>query len=131
MIDRFNNEAKIKELHPQLHDRVRGFINEAELHGIILKITEAFRSFERQQLLYDQGRTTSGNIVTNAKPGQSSHQYRIAVDVVPIVDGQVDWNSEQWDKIGELGKAQGFVWGGDFKNLIDKPHFEWPEKLEA
>lgn len=123
MID-VSTEKKIMLLHPQIRGKATEFILKAYNLGYPLRITSSLRTFEEQQKLYNQGRTTPGNIITNAKPGQSYHNYGLAFDVVPIENGQVNWNSKNWDKIGQIGKSVGFKWGGDFKTIIDKPHFE-------
>lgn len=121
-----SNEQFINTLHPRIRPMARGFLAAAKLEGIDLKITFGMRTFAEQQALYDQGRTTPGKVVTKAKPGQSFHNYGLAIDVVPIVNGKADWNSKLWSKIGEIGKACGFAWGGDWKSFKDLPHFEYP-----
>lgn len=120
----FVSEKRIDQLHPKLRDKAREFINKAEQAGIKLRVTSGLRTWDEQQKLYDQGRTAPGAIVTNAKPGQSYHNFGLAIDVVPIVNGKADFNTPYWNKIGEIGKSIGFVWGGDFNSIKDKPHFE-------
>src|SRR5574343_1544593 len=39
-------------------------------------LTCVYRSNEEQDALYAQGRTTKGKIVTNAKAGQSKHNFK-------------------------------------------------------
>ena len=41
--------------------------------GHSVRLTETLRTNERQNELYEQGRTTAGPRVTNAKAGESSH----------------------------------------------------------
>lgn len=117
------SELKIMQLHPQMRDKVRQFINNADQQGIKLRVTSGYRSWDEQAALYAQGRTAPGAIVTNAKPGDSYHNYGLAVDVVPIVNGVADWSTD-WNKIAGIGKPLGFVWGGEFTTITDKPHFE-------
>jgi peptidoglycan LD-endopeptidase CwlK len=59
-----------------------------KLAGIELLVTCTYRSPQDQEALYAQGRTKPGAIVTNAHAGESSHQYRIAFDVVPLRNGK-------------------------------------------
>lgn len=117
------SESRIYTLHPKVRDKAREFINKAEKQGIKLRITSAQRTYAEQDALYAQGRTKGGSIVTNAKAGESSHNFGTAIDVVPIVNGNADWNTD-WNKIATIGKSVGFVWGGDWTSFKDKPHFE-------
>lgn len=115
-----------------LDDRIRPLaerlIELCKQEGIIIRLTSGRRTIQQQNMLYAQGRTMPGRIVTNAKGGASPHNFGLAFDVVPIKDGKPDWNAPLavWDRIGELGKSLGLTWGGDFKTLKDRPHFELP-----
>lgn len=121
------NEEHINTLHPEMRPLAKRFLEDAKKEGIDLKIIASRRTFDEQQALYDKGRTTPGPIVTKAKPGQSFHNYDLAIDVVPIVNGKADWNSKQWANIGVIGTAAGLQWGGAWKNFKDLPHFEYPK----
>lgn len=91
--------------------------------GHPVKIVQGFRSIEEQNKLYAQGRTTPGPIVTEAKGGQSYHNYGCAVDFVFINEGYNASNT-LWQILGVVGKNQGFEWGGDWTGFVDRPHFE-------
>lgn len=98
--------------------------------GIDLLITCTYRCPADQAKLYAQGRTAPGNIVTRAKAGDSMHQYRIAYDVVPMRDGKPVWGTSGvdgalWAKVGELGKAQGLEWAGEWIKFKEYPHFQY------
>lgn len=87
------------------------------------------RTFEQQQAIYDQGRTTPGAIVTKARPGDSYHQYGLAFDVVPVAYKNLkDWNPSgpYWQTIGQIGESLGLEWGGRWSSP-DEPHFQIPE----
>lgn len=116
-------EKRIQTLHPDIRNKTTEFINEAERQGIVLRITSGFRSYDEQNKLYAQGRTTAGPIITNAKGGESNHNFAVAFDVVQLVNGKADWNCD-WDAIAKIAKSFGFAWGGDWKKFKDKPHFE-------
>lgn len=118
------SEQKIEKLHPLVKEKARELINKAEAEGIKLRVTDTLRTWAEQDEKYAQGRTKAGSIVTNAKGGQSNHNFGLAMDVVEIVNGKAVWDSKNWDKIGKIGKSVGFFWGGDFKSITDKPHFE-------
>lgn len=72
--------------------------------------TDGYRSIEEQNALYAQGRTKPGNIVTNAKRGQSNHNYGIAFDVAIWNGNTIVWDRD-WNKIGTIGKSCGLEWG--------------------
>ena len=117
------SETRIFTLHPKVRDKAREFINKAEKQNIKLRVSSAYRTHAEQNDLYAQGRTKAGKIVTYAKGGQSFHNFGTAIDVVPIVNGKADWNTD-WNKIATIGKSVGFAWGGDWTSIKDKPHFE-------
>jgi len=76
---------KMSTLVPAFRQRVADWFKECWDHQLYVYIYEGFRSNERQDELYAQGRTTEGRIVTNALPGQSFHNYGRAIDWVPLV----------------------------------------------
>lgn len=82
------NQQRILTLHPLIREKVRQFLSLAKENGIDLLITSAFRSFQEQEKIYQQGRTLPGPVVSWAKPGTSYHNYGLAIDVVPIVNNQ-------------------------------------------
>lgn len=127
--------SRIQTLHPLVRDDARNMIEDAENElGITLRVTMALRTIEEQDGLYSQGRTKPGKKVTNAKGGQSFHNYGCAFDIVQMVDGVPNWNFD-YTKLLPYAKKYGFAWGGNFKSIPDKPHFEktfglgWREML--
>ena len=78
----------------------------------------------RSKTLYSSKRTRPGNIVTNARGGQSFHNYGLAIDVVEISGGQALWTNPNWNLIGEIGESHGFEWGGRWTAFVDRPHFQ-------
>lgn len=120
--DRYT-EARLQNLHPAIRQDARNFIAEAEKFGFYLRITRDghLRSFDEQAELYAKGRTSPGKIVTNAEPGQSYHNYGLALDVVEIKNGKPLWKNEHWGKIAQLAEKYGFQWGAAWN---DKPHFQ-------
>jgi len=118
--------ADLKQLHPKLQELAKKHIAKCKEAGIDLLIYCTYRSIEEQNALYAQGRTKPGNKVTNAKGGQSYHNYRVAYDCGPVVSGNVAWNrNDLFKKIGEIGESLGLTWGGHFKSIVDLPHFQY------
>ncbi|MEW7289628.1 M15 family metallopeptidase [Aquimarina sp. 2304DJ70-9] len=119
------SDRRINTLHPLIRSKAKEFIIRAEKElGIKLRVTSALRTWQEQTRLYNQGRSVPGSKVTNAKAGESYHNYGLAFDVVEIKNGKAIWNNPNWEKIGVLGKSLGFEWGGDWVSLVDKPHFQ-------
>ena len=121
------NSRSLDDLLPPVKERVEKFLSSAKAAGIDLLITSTYRDNASQNVLYEQGRTTPGKKVTNAKAGQSWHNYRCAVDVVPVVAGKPRWDvkDEVWQQVGALGKAAGLEWAGDWKKFKEYPHFQY------
>ena len=121
------NSRSLDDLIPPAKARVQAFLDAAKKQGIDLLVTSTYRDNASQDALYAQGRTKPGKIVTNAKAGQSWHNYKCAVDVVPIVAGKPRWDvkDEVWQQVGALGKAAGLEWAGDWKRFKEYPHFQY------
>jgi len=111
-------------IHPILDKKISAVLREARAEGIDLRIVSGYRSFSHQQALFNKGRTTKGGKVTNAVPGLSYHNYGWAVDVCEYKNGKPYWKSKHWNRIGEIGKEHGLVWGGDWTRLVDRPHLQ-------
>ena len=119
---------KLLQCKPELQQLAIQFLDACEAQGIEVVITYGIRSYQEQEALYAQGRTTPGKIVTNAKPGTSLHETGIAFDAAPLVNGKIDWNSHLFDTMGPIGESVGLVWGGRFKSIVDRPHYQLPSK---
>lgn len=92
------------------------FIIACKAQGEDIRITEGYRSFERQNELYAQRPK-----VTNAKGGESFHNFNVAFDVIFTKTGY----KGKWKKVGEIGVGLGLEWGGNFKSIKDNPHFQY------
>lgn len=72
---------RIELLHPKLREEVRAIykeICEALTGNAMCRFSHTLRTFAEQDALYAQGRTKPGAKVTNAKGGQSYHNYGLA-----------------------------------------------------
>ncbi|SDL03715.1 peptidoglycan L-alanyl-D-glutamate endopeptidase CwlK [Paenibacillus sp. ov031] len=124
----------ITGLHPVVAESEKLLVRKAARRGIEIVITHDFRSINEQDALYNQGRSLSGNIVTNAKGGESYHNYGLAIDfALRTPEGDVVWDMERddngngkpdWLEVVELAKELGFTWGGDWDNFPDYPHLQ-------
>lgn len=114
---------RLQYLHPSIRDAVRDVILEAQKQGIHLRITQDghYRSFDEQEQLH-QDYLDGGPLA--APPGESYHNYGLAVDVVPVnSQGQPEWDSDNWEQIADIFAKHGFSWGFDLWGA-DKPHFQ-------
>lgn len=91
-----------------------------------------FRDNEFQDSLYAQGRTKVGKKVTNAKGGDSVHNYRCAADLGVWMNGEITYEPKYYKVLGAEAKKIGLKWGGDWngngvadKNDWDLMHFEY------
>lgn len=131
--------TNISKLHPALRtDAIQAWEEaQAEMPDHIkIQINSTLRTFDEQQHLYNLGRTVvntdgktakkpMGNIVTNAKPGSSYHNYGLAFDFHMVTNGKMDWVvGPNWMKVVAIMKKHGWSWGGDWRTLKDYPHFE-------
>jgi peptidoglycan L-alanyl-D-glutamate endopeptidase CwlK len=121
------NSRSLDDLLPEVRRRVGCFLSNAKAQGIDLLVTSTYRDNASQEALYAQGRTKPGKIVTNARAGQSFHNYRCAVDVVPIRNGKPVWDAKDpvWQTVGKLGKEAGLEWAGDWKRFREMAHFQY------
>lgn len=92
-----------------------------EISSVPFIVTEGIRSLERQKLLYAKKATTTMN---------SKHLVGRAVDLAPVLEGEVRWDWPLFYKLADAMKQAAeelnvtIVWGGDWKTFKDGPHFE-------
>lgn len=126
-----------KGMNPVVKASALEMVKHAYNEGITVQISAGYRSLEEQANLYGQGRVYSykgknysnlaKTIVTNAKPGQSYHNYGLAIDFFIVSeDGRrAIWTvNEKWQRVAAIGKSLGFKWGGDWSSSKDYPHLE-------
>ena len=114
----------IKELTENAQKACKLFLEECKRQGLNVLITETYRSQERQNKLYAQGRTASGKKVTWTR--HSRHTSRRAWDICQNVKGQEYSNTTFFRRCGDIAKSLDIIWGGDW-STPDMPHFEVPE----
>ncbi len=148
---------KLDDLATPAKIRALQFLAEARLAGIDVLVTCTLRDFDAQNALYAHGRTREeldavglthvapapGPRVTNARGGDSFHQYACAFDVVPLRHGKPVWGTsgngidddpaddetddlELWQRLGAIGEACGLDWAGRWKGrLREMAHFQY------
>lgn len=124
------NSRKIEDLHPKVAELCNQFIQKCDEVGIDVIITSTYRDFESQAAIYAQGRTTPGKKVTNAKPGQSFHNYKVAFDFVPVKDGKAQWNDiKTFTQCGEIAESLGLEWAGRWRSFKELAHCQFTNGL--
>ena len=127
----------IKKAHPKLRGELLEQYNEINNRlpmNVRLRFAYVYRSNELQNELFNKRPK-----VTNAKGGQSIHNYGLAFDIVLLYDNdgngtfeEASWSTikdfdkdskADWMEIVSYFKSKGWEWGGDWK-FIDKPHFQ-------
>jgi peptidoglycan L-alanyl-D-glutamate endopeptidase CwlK len=128
--------VRIASAHPKLRDELKDLYmecnNKIVPKGKRLRFTHVLRTFAEQEALYALGRTKPGKRVTNARGGQSFHNYGLAFDIVILEDrdGNGTFETANWDvnalwkEVASFFKSKGWEWGGDWKSFKDYPHFQ-------
>lgn len=122
-------EKAIATLHPKIRQLVIDGVNKADvaLSGRAdMIIVQALRTFSEQDALYKKRPK-----VTNAKAGQSYHNYGLAFDFCLQIDGKdISWDTvkdfdgdkkSDWYEVISVFESLGFKSGKSFNDL---PHFE-------
>jgi peptidoglycan L-alanyl-D-glutamate endopeptidase CwlK len=147
------SEANISTLTPATQVKARAFLQAAIesnrlAAGWKISIISGTRTYQAQDILFAEGRTTPGPIVTNAPAGYSNHNFGIAFDIGifndqgQYIDDLPDSVPTQWTQadvsryyraLAPIGRALGLEWGGDWSSIDDEPHYElnpWPDLAE-
>ncbi|SET62301.1 M15 family metallopeptidase [Paenibacillus sp. NFR01] len=122
-------------LHPVVLAAAGALIQRSYARGVPIMITQGLRTIAEQNALYAQGRTKKGPIVTNARGGESYHNYGLAIDFALLLpDGtNLSWDTSRdgdrdktadWQEVAYEAKQLGFEWGGDWTSFKDYSHLE-------
>lgn len=134
---------RVNKLHPKIRNEVKSLIEKAEdkLPKCAVRVVQGYRTFAEQDKLYAQGRTDKTKPrVTNAKGGQSIHNYALAIDFALLYDKDGNGNYEtlswdtakdfdldgekDWMEVVDIFEDAGYTWGGRWNSIPDAPHFE-------
>lgn len=118
------SEKNIAMLLPEVQPIARALVQKAAQSRIQIRIISGLRTYAEQDELYAQGRTKPGAKVTNARGGHSNHNFGIAFDVGVFEGTKYLSDSVKYKAIGVLGMDLGLEWGGNWKTIVDQPHFQ-------
>ena len=120
------NSRSLNDLQPEVAAKCNEFIAACAAAGIDLLITSTYRDLESQAALYAQGRTTPGSVVTNAKAGQSYHNWKVAFDFVPLVAGKPRWDDlDIFRQCGTIAESVGLEWAGRWHSFPEMAHCQF------
>jgi peptidoglycan L-alanyl-D-glutamate endopeptidase CwlK len=123
--------SRIQKAHPIIRKELEALYIECNNllpKGVRLRFSSVFRSVAEQNALFNQRPK-----ITNARGGQSIHNYGCAFDYVILLDKDnngtfesIEWNvSNKYHKqVIAFFKSKGYEWGGDWKSFKDFPHFQ-------
>jgi peptidoglycan L-alanyl-D-glutamate endopeptidase CwlK len=129
---------RIELAHPKIREELKQQYIEANNllgKGARLRFVWVYRTNAEQNALFNKRPK-----VTNAKGGQSMHNYGLAFDIVLLYDNDGDGKFEEaswsmtrdfdkdgkadWQAIVSYFKSKGWEWGGDWNSFKDAPHFQ-------
>lgn len=111
----------LQKLQPAFRKKVEKFLQHCQHAGYTVFITEGYRSQERQNKLYAQGRTKRGRKVTWTL--NSLHTQGIAIDIAFNEDPIYPTDIEDWLDVGYIAELNGIDWGYTLWGR-DLPHFQ-------
>jgi peptidoglycan L-alanyl-D-glutamate endopeptidase CwlK len=119
------SEGNLRLLHPKAQEAARIYIRKVRAAGIDVRILSGTRTYAEQNELFRQGRFgNKGPVVTNARGGQSNHNFGIAWDIGVFENGKFLRDAPPYKKAAEVGLAGGLEWGGNWTSLKDWPHYQ-------
>ena len=130
----------LDDLHPSVRERAVAWKKDCSDAGIDVLIYCTYRSAAEQGELYKVGRTVKGEgvtakrpmgrTVTNARGGNSLHQYRCAWDCVPMSGGKPQWNdAATYKRMASIAKKHGIEWAGEWVSFKEQAHFQFTNGL--
>lgn len=130
-------EENIRTLHIKAQAAARQFMAAVAGGPNVIKIISGNRTYAEQDKLYAKGRGlfSSEKKVTNAKGGESNHNFGVAWDIGIFENGGRYMNGDKpqdipaYKAIGKLVQdsetLNGLLeWGGIWKTLPDPPHYQ-------
>lgn len=119
------SEQRLAGVHPDLVRVVRRAI---QITDIDFTVLEGVRELSRQKELVASGASKT----MNSRHLKASNGYGHAVDLAPVVNGQVSWDWPLYHRLAkavkQAAKEEGVYieWGGDWKSFKDGPHWQLP-----
>ena len=118
------SERNIATLLPKAQEVARRWLKAATARarelGVEVRIIDANRTYAEQDKLYSKRPK-----VTNARGGQSWHNFGLAFDFGVFKGTSYLGNSPHYKTLGALAKdIPNTTWGGTWTKLVDEPHIQ-------
>ncbi len=128
----FRTEKNIRTLKLEAQREARIFMDKVLSSGIKAKIISGTRTYAEQNVLFKKGRFGNpGPKVTNARGGQSNHNFCVAWDIgIFTKTGGYITDGEDYEKAAKVGMLDTLEWGGNWRSFPDKPHFQLKTNLK-
>jgi peptidoglycan LD-endopeptidase CwlK len=126
------SEGNIHTLLPAAQRQARMFLLRAaqQFANFSVRILSGTRTYAEQNVLFAKGRNGNpGRIVTNAKGGESNHNFGIAWDV-GIFDngryltGDTAGETKTYRDLAAAAMSPALEWGGNWTSFTDLPHYQ-------
>jgi peptidoglycan L-alanyl-D-glutamate endopeptidase CwlK len=125
------SERYIRTLQPKAQRAAREFLTRVLGANISARILSGTRTYAEQNALYVRGRYgDTSKPVTNAKGGQSNHNFGVAWDIGIFDSGKYLGASPLYAKAADVGRVPGIEWGGDWVKFPDQPHYQLATGIE-
>jgi len=120
------SERNILTLSLSAQREARLFLGRLMDAGMIARILSGTRTYAEQNAVFRQGRFGNpGKIVTNARGGFSNHNFGIAWDIGIFTEsGGYVGDGPEYDQAATIGLSEQIEWGGNWKTIVDKPHYQ-------
>jgi peptidoglycan L-alanyl-D-glutamate endopeptidase CwlK len=118
------SERNIRSLHPEAQKAARQFLIAARAAGFDVRVISGTRTYAEQNALYAIGRRgDTRKVVTNARGGQSNHNFGVAWDIGLFDGGKYITASRPYEAVAKYCPP-GVEWGGNWKTFRDLPHYQ-------
>lgn len=119
------SETNIRSLQTRAQALARRSLKALAAAGHEARIISGTRTYAQQNALFRQGRF--GNpppIVTNARGGQSWHNFGLAWDIGLFEGGKYLTDGGPYAAAAPAAKIAGLEWGGNWTSFQDMPHYQ-------
>jgi peptidoglycan LD-endopeptidase CwlK len=121
------SESNIFTLLPLAQIEARKFLIIGKENNQDIRILSGTRTYDEQDLLYQHGRNGDQRpIITNARGGQSNHNFGIAWDIGVFANGTYVENDLPYRSFAAIALPlmKTIEWGGNWISFKDYPHYQ-------